>query len=194
MARGLLEKYDEEAEDEGMQIDESGVVPDKRARLQAEMRRRTAEGALQAVRLGHWQGYHGNGTASVCNAASKRVLECTGLVLTLRVPVLAAGESIANGAGPASYAGANTDYYTAEEMAQFIKPKGKKLKRKLRTKPADEEPEAQLTATDIAALEAAAMAAVSGDHGSRSGRGAEIAAKEAQQRLADLKARQDRCA
>ncbi len=110
------------------------------------------------------------------------------------MPSLAAGESVANGAGPASYAGAITDYYTAEEMAQFMKPKRKKLKRKLRAKPADEEPEAQLTAADIAALEAAATAAASGDHGSRSGRGAEIAAQEAQQRLADLKARQERCA
>ena len=107
--------------------------------------------------------------------------------------VLAAGESAANGAGPASYAGGNTDFYTAEEMTQFIKPKRKKLKRKLRAKPADEEPKAQLSAADIAALEAAATAAATGDHGSRSGRGAEVAAKEAQQRLADLKARQERC-
>ena len=105
----------------------------------------------------------------------------------------AAGESAANG-GPASYAGATADYYTAEEMTQFIKPKRKKLKRKLRAKPADEEPATELSAADIAALEAAATAAASNDHGSRSGRGAELAAKEAQQRLADLKARQERYA
>ena len=46
MARGLLEKYDEEAEEEGMQIDESGVVPDERARRQAETRKALAEGAV----------------------------------------------------------------------------------------------------------------------------------------------------
>ena len=47
VARGLLEKYDEEAEEDGMQIDESGVVPDERARRQEEMRRKAAEGMLQ---------------------------------------------------------------------------------------------------------------------------------------------------
>jgi len=104
---------------------------------------------------------------------------------------VAAGESAANG-GPASYSGATADYYTTEEMTQFIKPKRKKLKRKLRAKPADEEPAAALSAADIAALEAAATAAASNDHGSRSGRGAELASKEAQQRLSDLKARQER--
>ena len=46
VARGLLEKYDEEAEEEGMQIEESGVVPDERARRQEEMRRKAAEGMI----------------------------------------------------------------------------------------------------------------------------------------------------
>ena len=50
MARGLLEKYDEEAPDDGMQIGESGVVADERtARLQ-EIRRKLAAGE-RAARL-----------------------------------------------------------------------------------------------------------------------------------------------
>jgi len=55
VARGLLEKYDEEAEDEGMQIDESGVVPDERARRQEEMRRKAAEGVIHgAILITYW--------------------------------------------------------------------------------------------------------------------------------------------
>lgn len=44
MTRGLLEKYDEEVPDDGMQIDESGVVADERTRRQAEIRRKLAAG------------------------------------------------------------------------------------------------------------------------------------------------------
>ena len=51
VARGLLEKYDEEAEEDGMQIDESGVVPDERARRQEEMRRKAAEGMLHDAEI-----------------------------------------------------------------------------------------------------------------------------------------------
>ena len=49
VARGLLEKYDEEAPDDGMQIIESGVVADERTRRQEEIRRKLAAG-LRAFR------------------------------------------------------------------------------------------------------------------------------------------------
>ena len=105
--------------------------------------------------------------------------------------VCAAGESAAGSGGPASFSKAGADFFTAEEMAQFVKPKRMKLKKKLRKKDSDEE-EASAMAVEIAALEAAGIAAGAGDHGSRAGRGAEKAQLEAQQRLADLRARQER--
>lgn len=103
----------------------------------------------------------------------------------------AAGESAAGSSGPTSFSAAGGDFYTAEEMAQFVKPKKRRLKKKLRKKES-EEGEAAAMAVEIAALEAAATAAGAGDHGSRAGRGAEKAQLEAQQRLADLQARQER--
>ena len=77
-------------------------------------------------------------------------------------------------------------------MAQFVKPKKKRLKKKLRKKESDES-EAAVMAAEIAALEVAAVSAGVGDHGSRAGRGAEKAQLEAQQRLSDLQKRQERC-
>ena len=52
VTRGLLEKYDEEAPDDGMQIDESGVVADDRTRRQEEIRRKLAAGACPALGRG----------------------------------------------------------------------------------------------------------------------------------------------
>ena len=42
VARGLLEKYNEAAPDDGMQIDESGVVADERTARQAQIRAKLA--------------------------------------------------------------------------------------------------------------------------------------------------------
>jgi len=47
VARGLLEKYDEAAPDDGMQIDASGVVADERTRRQAEIRAKLAAGVYR---------------------------------------------------------------------------------------------------------------------------------------------------
>ena len=105
---------------------------------------------------------------------------------------VAAGESAAGTTGPATFSRAGGDFYTAEEMAQFVKPKKKRLKKKLRKRESDES-EAAAMAVEIAALEVAAVAAGVGDHGSRAGRGAEKAQTEAQERLADLQKRQERC-
>lgn len=105
---------------------------------------------------------------------------------------VAAGESAAGTGGPATFSQAGGDFYTAEEMAQFVKPKKRRLKKKLRKKES-EESEAATMASEIAALEVAAAAAGVGDHGSRAGRGAEKAQLEAQERLADLQKRQERC-
>lgn len=42
--RGMLDKYDEEEEDAGMEIDESGAVNDEKARKQAEIKAKLAAG------------------------------------------------------------------------------------------------------------------------------------------------------
>ena len=104
---------------------------------------------------------------------------------------LAAGESAAGAAGPASFSKPGGDFYTANEMAQFVKPRKKRLKKKLRKKDADEEE----PVLDIAALESASASApeAAGDHGSRTARGAGPTDQQAMQRLADLQRRQERC-
>ena len=49
--RGLLEKYDEEELDEGMQIDASGVVADEHSRRQQDIRAKLAAGAPDLHRV-----------------------------------------------------------------------------------------------------------------------------------------------
>ncbi|KAK9862047.1 hypothetical protein WJX84_001233 [Apatococcus fuscideae] len=117
--RSILDKYDEEEEEAGLQIGTGGAVTgDEIARRQAEIRSR-----LQ-----------GSQDASAPGA----------------VPM------------------AGTDFYTAEEMAAMLKPKKKKLKKKLRQRPQ------AVTAEDIDMLEAEAEAAgpAGDDHGSREDRAA----------------------
>ncbi|KAK9842737.1 hypothetical protein WJX74_001624 [Apatococcus lobatus] len=136
--RSILDKYDEEEEEAGLQIGFGGAVGgDDVAQRQAEIRSRLA-GSQDAG---------------------------------------------APGAGPT----AGSDFYTAEEMSAMLKPKKKKLKKKLRQKPQ------AVTAGDIEMLEAEAEAAgaVGDDHGSRVSRAARQ--EEVAKKLADAeKARMDR--
>ncbi len=46
--RGMLDKYDEEEDDAGMEIDETGAVNDEKARKQAEIRAKLAAGGCLA--------------------------------------------------------------------------------------------------------------------------------------------------